>query len=376
MKQPINILIVDDEPRNLSVLETLLDDPSYRLIRAESAEKALLALLVEEFALLILDIQMPGMNGFELAQLIKERRKTANVPIIFLTAFYNQDQHVLDGYSVGAVDYLQKPVNPTILRSKVAVFAELYRQGREVAEANRALLAEVIQRGRAEEQLRALTQRVMQAHEVERGRVALELDDNVTQLLLVALLRGRAMEDRHLGPNKPAMTEARVMFDLLGKTAGEVERISRTLRPSVLRELGLVAVLRNIGTEFEERTGVSVELNCVTLTERLPGDIELAIYRILQEALRNVEQHARARHVNLSVAREDAFVQFAIHDDGVGFDLEDLATRGGGQRGLGLLGMQLRATDVGGILDVKSALRAGTDIEARIPLSSNALLDS
>jgi DNA-binding response OmpR family regulator len=117
--EPINILIVDDEPKNLTVLETILDDPGYRLVRAASADEALLALVVEEFALLILDIRMPGMTGFELVHLIKERKKTARVPIIYLTAYYNEDQHVLEGYATGAVDYLYKPVNPVILRSRL-----------------------------------------------------------------------------------------------------------------------------------------------------------------------------------------------------------------------------------------------------------------
>src|SRR5882757_6419393 len=144
----INILIVDDEPKNLTVLETVLDEPGYRLVRAESADQALLALVVEDFALLILDIRMPSMTGLELAKMIKERKKTAQVPIIFLTAYYNEDQHVLEGYNTGAVDYLHKPVNPPILRSKVAVFADLHRKGREVQVANRALLAEVTERRR------------------------------------------------------------------------------------------------------------------------------------------------------------------------------------------------------------------------------------
>jgi len=157
---PINILIVDDEPKNLTVLETLLNDPSYRLVRAESADQALHALVVEEFALLILDIRMPGMTGFELAQMIKGRKKTARVPIIFLTAYYNEDQHVLEGYGSGAVDYLVKPVNPVILRSKVAVFAELHRM-------NRALLTEVTERCRAEDQLRELN-RTLEQRVIER----------------------------------------------------------------------------------------------------------------------------------------------------------------------------------------------------------------
>ena len=153
---PINILIVDDEPKNLTVLETVLDAPGYRLVRAESADQALLALVAEEFALLILDIRMPGMTGFELAKMIKERKKTAEVPIIFLTAYYNEDQHELEGYGTGAVDYLHKPLNPTILRSKVAVFAELHRAQREISAANRNLLVEVGERRRVEAQLREL----------------------------------------------------------------------------------------------------------------------------------------------------------------------------------------------------------------------------
>jgi PAS domain S-box-containing protein len=158
----INILLVDDEPRNLVVLQSILPDPNYRLVCAESAEKALLALVAEEFALLILDIHMPDMSGFELAQLVKQRQKTAGVPIIFLTAYYNLDQHVLEGYGSGAVDYLHKPVNPVILRSKVAVFAELYRKSRESHRANRALMTEVAGRRRAEEQLRRLNDELEQ----------------------------------------------------------------------------------------------------------------------------------------------------------------------------------------------------------------------
>ncbi len=156
--EPINILLVDDEPKNLTALETVLDDPRYRLVRAGSADEALLALVAEEFALLVLDIQMPGMNGFELAQMIKERKKTASVPIIFLTAYYSEDEHVLEGYSTGAVDYLHKPINATVLRSKVAVFAELHRKTRESVLANRALLAEVADRRHAQQQLRELNE--------------------------------------------------------------------------------------------------------------------------------------------------------------------------------------------------------------------------
>src|SRR5580658_7080627 len=155
-EEPINILIVDDEPKNLTVLETVLANPNFRLVRAQSADQALLALIDTEFALLILDINMPEMNGFELAQLIKQRKRTAHLPIIFLTAYYSEEYHIVEGYSTGAVDYLHKPISPTVLRSKVAVFAELYRKTRECSVANRALLAEVAERRRTQDELRRL----------------------------------------------------------------------------------------------------------------------------------------------------------------------------------------------------------------------------
>jgi PAS domain S-box-containing protein len=140
---PVNILIVDDEPKNLTVLEAILGDPGYRLVRAESAEEALLALLADEFALLVLDIRMPGVTGLELAQMIKARKKTANVPIIFLTAYLDDDQQIIEGYATGAVDYVAKPVNPAILRTKVGIFAQLYRRQRNLEEVNRTLAAVV-----------------------------------------------------------------------------------------------------------------------------------------------------------------------------------------------------------------------------------------
>jgi two-component sensor histidine kinase/CheY-like chemotaxis protein len=152
----VNVLIVDDEPKNLTVLETVLDSPRYRVIRAESADMALLALLKHEFAVLILDVRMPGITGFELAQMIKERKKTAEVPIIFLTAYYNEDQHVIEGYDSGAVDYLLKPINPSILRSKVSVLAELFLKQRQLEDANRALSAEVAERRLVQQKLSEL----------------------------------------------------------------------------------------------------------------------------------------------------------------------------------------------------------------------------
>jgi PAS domain S-box-containing protein len=153
VSSPVNILLVDDEVRNLEALESLLQSADYRLIRAATAERALLLLLDGEFAAIVLDIQMPGMTGIELANIIKKRKRTQHIPIIFLTAYFQEDKDVLEGYGIGAVDYLTKPVNPQILKSKIGVFVDLFRKTRALADSNAALELEVLQRQKAEQAL-------------------------------------------------------------------------------------------------------------------------------------------------------------------------------------------------------------------------------
>jgi PAS domain S-box-containing protein len=130
----VDILMVDDRPENLLALEAILEPLGQRLVRASSGEDALRCLLERDFALILLDVQMPGMNGFATAQLIKSRERTKFIPIIFLTAISKEDEYVFQGYSVGAVDYISKPFQPAVLRSKVHVFVELRLQQRRIAE--------------------------------------------------------------------------------------------------------------------------------------------------------------------------------------------------------------------------------------------------
>ena len=224
---------------------------------------------------------------------------------------------------------------------------------------------------RTEELLRALSRRLVLVQEAERGRVALELHDNITQLLCAVLVRSQTLADKLSPDDGSSKTEAVKLREMLGETAEEVERISRNLRPSVLDELGLVAVLRDTSTEFADRMGVSVKLACAQLDVRLPADTELALYRILQEALNNVEHHARARHVTVRLTKPGDSVQLAINDDGIGFNPDHYPARHKGKGGLGLLGMRERATYVGGALNVKSAPGKGATITAQIPLGKS-----
>ena len=129
---PVNILMVDDRPENLLALEAILEPLGQNLVRAGSGEEALKALLTRNFAVILLDVQMPGMNGFDTARLIKARERSRHIPIIFLTAISKEEAYVFEGYSVGAVDYMFKPFQPDILRSKVAVFVDLYRKQEQI----------------------------------------------------------------------------------------------------------------------------------------------------------------------------------------------------------------------------------------------------
>jgi CheY-like chemotaxis protein len=120
-----SILVVDDDPRNLFALERVLSGRGHDVVTARSGVDALRQLLDRDFALILMDVQMPKIDGYETAELIRSRRRCRHVPIIFVTAFHKDDQHVFRGYSAGAVDYIFKPIDPAVLTSKVAVFVEL-----------------------------------------------------------------------------------------------------------------------------------------------------------------------------------------------------------------------------------------------------------
>lgn len=219
-----------------------------------------------------------------------------------------------------------------------------------------------------EERLRALTHRVVEVQEAERGHMASQLHDNVTQLLCGVLVHGEALAGRLSSSDPLAKREAHRLCEMLGEAIGEAERISRSLRPSVLSQLGVGPVLRETCREFAARTGLSVELACSKSSPRLPTETDLALYRILQKALGNVERHAHAHHVKVRLIRRRGSVQLTIEDDGIGFDPESARVRRRTRGGLGLLSMRERASYVGGVVNIASTQGSGTRIEIRIPV--------
>ena len=128
MKTPVPILVVDDRPKNLAVIDSVLDSPEYQLVLVQTSQDALTALLRMDFAAVLLDVKMPDMTGYELARLIKGSKLSRHLPIIFVSAHYTDKSDFKVGYAAGGVDYVCKPFDPFVLRAKVEVFAEFYRQ--------------------------------------------------------------------------------------------------------------------------------------------------------------------------------------------------------------------------------------------------------
>jgi PAS domain S-box-containing protein len=234
LDQP-RILIVDDHPPNLDVLEAMLDGMDCVLVRATSADEALLALVRHDFAALVLDIRMPGMSGIELATLIKKRKRSQNVPILFLTAHSVNDEDILRGYGVGAVDYLSKPVNPEILRSKIGVFIDLFRNARALADLNAALKREVAEREHAQEALHLANQdleRRVQERTAALTRAHQGVRENEERLRMALEVAQIAAWEWHIASGQMRWsTDPEVLFGFPKGSFGPELRILRTVHP-------------------------------------------------------------------------------------------------------------------------------------------------
>src|SRR5205085_9644913 len=162
-------LVVDDREDNLFSIEAILEKDNYTILKANSGKEALKVLLrQQDFSLILMDVQMPDLNGFETAQIIYERDKLKNIPIIFITAFSHDEDYVFKGYKTGGVDYIYKPINPDLLRMKVSVFVELYRKNQQLLlhekkllAANKSLQKEIEERKITEQKIKLLNEQLV-----------------------------------------------------------------------------------------------------------------------------------------------------------------------------------------------------------------------
>lgn len=219
MNNAVKILIVDDRPDNLLSIETILEKEHYHIVKAASGRAALKALLQEtDFSLILMDVQMPDMNGFETAAMIYEREKLKNIPIIFITAHTHEEEAVYKGYNVGAVDFIHKPLNPQLLRIKVGLFVELYQKTHSLREQEKSLL-----------QANALLQKEIEEREASEMKV-LELNRQLHRSN-VHLKKVNEELDRFAYVASHDLQEPlrkiRVFTDMINKNSGNPQELER-----------------------------------------------------------------------------------------------------------------------------------------------------
>jgi signal transduction histidine kinase len=372
------VLLVDDDVRNLEVLESILESPGLQLVRAQTPEEALLALVQGEFACLVLDVQMPGMSGFDLAALIKTRKRCSHIPIIFLTAFYQDKKDILQGYGAGAVDYLTKPIDSQILRSKVGVFVELSRSHRALAATNNALELEVAQRQKAEEALseanvelatvnrslrnqirerEQLEATVLNISEREQQRIGQDIHDGLCQYLTGLKFKSALLEQKLGKLGVSEAEDARRIEVLLSQAIEHARHLARGLNPIRLEADGLTTALSELAASITSLFSVS----CTFLSQQPLAGVDPAraihFYRIAQEATSNAIKHGKATRITLRLVQQPEAIQLVIEDNGQGLAKVPSATRG-----TGLHIMDYRARTMGAALEVKPIVTGGVAV--------------
>jgi signal transduction histidine kinase len=341
------ILLVDDEPKSLFALQELLSTLGQNLMVAQSGEEALRLALRNDFAVILLDVRMPGIDGFETARLIRARERSKSTPIIFLTAAADEMTSMFRGYEVGAVDYLMKPVIPDVLKSKVAVFVELFRKNERLRE--------------SEDKLRRLAAHLISIREEERAHIAREIHDELGQVLT-----GLKMEVTWLArrlKEKPLVEKTDSMCALIDSSVQTVRKIATGLRPEMLDDMGLVAAVAWQVKEFQKRTGIRCRAS-LPPEIKLDIDVSTTMFRIFQEILTNVARHSRATRVDIELEVGASEVALEVVDNGIGIQENELNAR----KSLGLLGMQERALLFGGDVSITGSAGHGTRVSVTIPL--------
>jgi signal transduction histidine kinase len=327
MSEKLNILLVDDEQRNLEALESILDDPSYRLLRATDADSALKTLLENDVAAIVLDVKMPNVSGFELAKMIKGTKRFRQIPILFLTAYLVEETDIAAGYGAGAVDYLTKPVNPAVLRHKIGVFAELFRKTRALAELNETLERRVLERTTELQQSEAALREANAQKDRFLATLAHELRNP-----LAPLRTGVALLSRH--PQRPADMErplaamnrqidhmVRLIDDLL-----DVSRISRGKLELRKERSDLKTVIERAietSTPMLQRKDqhVKVEGGADVTAHVDPTRISQIVANLINNAAKHSPEHAEIR-VRLRRDGERAIVD--VIDAGAGIPIEQI----------------------------------------------------
>jgi signal transduction histidine kinase len=396
------VLVVDDDEHNLLALRTVLEDLADVEV-ASSGDEALRHLLKGEFAVILLDVFMPGMDGYETAQIIRGREQTKRIPIVFLSAVNKEKEHLLRGYAMGAVDYVFKPVEPEMLRSKVAVFVDLYMMAQEIqrkADQEQRLLDANLransERLRVEQELRLAEKQLLQARKMDAigqltGGIAHDFNN-----LLAAILGGLGMIERRLPLDQEqqrilGMTRraAEQGSELVGRLLAFARR--QQLQPAPI-EIGILSV--TVQELLAHTLGGLVELDWRTedgiwCAYADSAQLELALMNLIINArdampdggiIAITSANANAEAENALGLPAGDYVVFAVTDRGSGIppDLLEQVTEPffttkeiGKGTGLGLSMVYGFARQSGGAMDIQSTVGEGTRVEVWLPRASS-----
>jgi signal transduction histidine kinase len=343
--EPVKILLVDDKAENLVALEAVLDDLGEELVKAQSGNEALRACLEHDFAVILLDVKMPGMDGFETAAMIRERQRSCDTPIIFLTAL-KSEEHLFRGYYMGAVDYLYKPIVPEVLRSKVGVFVDLSRKtallkkhAAALEEKNAQLRREVAERHKAEEEVRRMNadlERRVQDRTAELSRINEELrqfayvashdlQEPLRTIGSYTQLLARRYKDK-------LDKDADDFIDYIVSGVGRMHTLlndmlaysrvsqseSRTLNPANC-EAVLQSALLNLQATIKDS---GAEITHDPLPIVLGDEIQLA--QVFQNLISNAIKYRRDEppRIHISASEQDCEWLFSVSDNGIGIDAQ------------------------------------------------------
>jgi signal transduction histidine kinase len=377
------ILIADDDPAGRKYLKILLGYHGHRLLEAADGDEALTLTRERHPDLAIVDLVMPRVDGYEFVRRLRSDPSIAHIPVIFYSAAYLQEEaRTLAGVS-GVDHFLPKPVEPeTILEAVAAAlgsavpavqplsleeFGRVHQQllTDKLAQKVQELEREIEERLRAEEQLRALSRRLIEVQEAERRHIAHELHDEFGQTLtaLKILLHSAQVAVKE----DAAAAKLEECAAIANEALQQVRSLSVELRPAILDDLGLSVALRWYLDRQAQRTGLNIRFDCKGCKERYSALIEITGFRVVQEALTNILRYAQAEHAWVMLRGSAAEIELSIRDDGAGFDVEAARKLAGQGSSLGLLGMEERVRSAGGVLEIVSTSKRGTEVRARLP---------
>ncbi len=348
MNVPV-ILIIDDEAPARDVLEAYLAGSGYELVFAATPGEGLALAVARIPDVILLDVRMPGMDGYEVCRRMRAHASLLNVPVIMTTALDDRSSR-LQGLQAGADEFLSKPFDSVELKIRIGALLRLNAFRRMARE---------------REGMRSLTAHLQTAREEERTRIAREVHDDLGQMLTALKMDLMSLQGQEIGVVEKAV-RLPVMIGLVDQALQTVQRITSELRPGMLDDLGLAAALEWQCDEFRARTGIDAFLSVRPEDLVTDRDRSTALFRIVQETMTNVVRHAQATAVHISLQRRDGVLILIVRDNGIGAKPEQLA----GRSAFGILGMQERVLAFDGEFIIRGIPDTGTIIEVRIPESA------